>query len=211
MKPTYTEGDRIVYSEIKTLVLSLMEQYTAGGVPVADSYNGQADDLCRIPGFFNSALMAIYSRAMPETRVEALTPSRELGNIHLCLLPEDCMQVKTGGIYRLVDSRPVPTADWRPWGTYGILVDGSKGQVFAEYCPYPPALPAAPTDDRPVAVTPAVAQAAAFYCAALLLLQRDSHASTALMNEYESRVEDLGRHLRASLAPVTDVLGGMGT
>ncbi len=198
------------YSQIKQLVLSLMEQYTAGGVPVESSYNGQADDLCRIPGFFGAALMAIYARAMPETKIAALTCARDLGGIQLCLLPEDCMKMLSGGVYRLVDDRPVKACDWRPWGDRGVLIPGDRGQAYVEYCPYPPVLPEAPGEDHFVPVTPEIAQAAAFYCAAMLLLHRDTTACTALMNEFDARVEAMQRRLRASLQTVHDVLGGAG-
>jgi len=196
------------YSQIKQLVLSLMEQYTAGGVPVAPSYNGQADDLCRIPGFFGAGLMALYTRAMPVTKTAELTAKREFGGIQLCLLPEDCMKMLSGGVFRMTEHRVTPIQSWRPWGEKGILIPGGEGKVWVEYCPYPPALPDAPGDGYSVDVSPECAQAAAFYCAAMLLLHRDAAACTALMNEFELRADAMHRRLRASLQPVHDVLGG---
>lgn len=185
-----------------------MEQYTAGGVPVAPSYNGQADDLSRIPGFFGAGLMALYARAMPVTKTAELTPSREFGDIQLCLLPEDCMKMLSGGVYRMTDDGMVPLQNWRPWGEKGILLPGSQGQVWLEYCPYPPVLPDDPGDGYCVDVSPEHAQAAAFYCAAMLLLHRDAAACTVLMNEFDIRADAMHRRLRASLQPVQDVLGG---
>lgn len=200
----------MLYAQIKKLVLSLLEQYTAGGVPVEPGFNGQADDLCRIPAFLNAALVNIYTRTTPVTEVAPLNEGREMGSILLCRLPDNCWRLKTGGVFRVKDGKMEKADDFRLMGRNMILVPTHRGEYWAEYCPYPELLPDPVADDYFVDEPAPVLNAAAFYCAAMLVLNRDSHGYAALMNEFDSCLAAIPGGIRAETGTVTDVLGGAG-
>jgi len=190
------------------MVLSLIGQYTMAGGIVPDSYNNQADYLQKIPGYINAALVNIRTTAKPLSVVHPLSGGEEYAGFLRFELPENFRKLKTGGVYMLRHGRMEKTNDYRLMGHKTILLPNSdKNEYVVEYYCYPEQIPSPCPDSYELREELDVIQAAAFYAAAMLLVQEDEFTYATLFNEYESRLQRMSYSPEAEIQPTGDVYG----
>ena len=205
--------DHIKYCEIKKNILRLMDKHTMAGDPVAESYNDQADVLDRIPAYLNTAITNIRTYTKPLSVLFPLTDGSDHGDMVWYTLPQDLWRLRSGGVFRCENGRPVRSNEFRLIGDRVIAVPKTaRGEYMVEYFRYPLQVPENVQDSYEVPEDPEVLQAAMLYTAAMLLMQEDSFAYANLFNEYESLLVRMGRGLAAQMELTADVyaFGGCG-
>ena len=73
----------MTYGEMKSFVLQLLHQYTVAGDEIPDTYNGQADDLLRIPLLTRDAVLYVTTTNRKLRAVAELAEPESSGNILL--------------------------------------------------------------------------------------------------------------------------------
>ena len=196
----------MTYGEVKRMALKLIFSDTAGGVPIEDSYNDQADYLAAIPALVDSAQMDIAVRAK---KIPALTVLSELSHetrdeVTAYELPEDCREVEGPVLPDM--TRP----DYRLLaGKIYLKGEAPEGTLLA-YRRYPVSVGSDPADDLELDGTADVHSAIPYFVAAQLVLYDDSYRYGALRNEYESRVAALRDKPRYESGSIEDVYGFCG-
>ena len=197
------------YSEIKRIVLELIDQYSVAGEEIPASYNNHSDDLHRIPHLINQALIDIRTGVLPRTAVcrfddasgtrTGSAPDAWISHT----LPGDFWRLRSGGVRKLENSGPVPTNSYQLLGRSTMLTP--SGSFLVEYERYPDQLPINPSDSTVLDEDPEVLSAACTYAAAMLSARNDPDAYEALSGSYETRLSRLTLPQSAEIRPVRDV------
>ena len=191
----------MTYREIKRRVLEHINRATIAGQEVSPAYNGQSDDLMRIPGLINEAVVSIRTLARPETGVFTPEEGESMYGMKKYDLPTDFRSMKGGGVYQVKDGRLESFGGWRLFGSRAILLP--EGKFLVEYCRYPDLLPEDPEEDFDYVQDVEVLYAASYYAAANLVMLEDEFVYSALMRDYENRFARM-------IAPVACTTGNIG-
>ena len=191
----------MTYREIKRRVLEHINRATIAGQEVSPAYNGQSDDLMRIPGLINEAVVSIRTLARPETGVFTPEEGESMYGMKKYDLPTDFRSMKGGGVYQVKDGRLESFGGWRLFGSRAILLP--EGRFLVEYCRYPDLLPEDPEEDFDYVQDVEVLYAAIYYAAANLVMPEDEFVYSALMRDYENRFARM-------IAPVACTTGNIG-
>ena len=191
----------MTYREIKRRVLEHINRATIAGQEVSPAYNGQSDDLMRIPGLINEAVVSIRTLARPETGVFTPEEGESMYGMKKYDLPTDFRSMKGGGVYQVKDGRLESFGGWRLFGSRAILLP--EGRFLVEYCRYPDLLPEDPEEDFDYVQDVEVLYAAIYYAAANLVMPEDEFVYSALMRDYENRFARM-------IAPVACTMGNIG-
>ena len=191
----------MTYREIKRRVLEHINRATIAGQEVSPAYNGQSDDLMRIPGLINEAVVSIRTLARPETGVFTPEEGESMYGMKKYDLPTDFRSMKGGGVYQVKNGRLESFGGWRLFGSRAILLP--EGRFLVEYCRYPDLLPEDPEEDFDYVQDVEVLYAAIYYAAANLVMPEDEFVYSALMRDYENRFARM-------IAPVACTMGNIG-
>lgn len=198
------------YRKARDITLQLINQYTAAGQRIPDTYNNQADYLKRIPALLNDAAMQAATTTAPIRELDDLRNLRcdENGAWKVYTMPDDCWQICSGGLIQYDDEEFRRFHGYHPVGANKIAVPRDlRGEVQVEYFRYPRLLAADPKDEDELDNTPAVQMALPYYAAAQLVMQDDAFAFSALSNEFEARLARLAERPHTDLNVVDDVYG----
>ena len=201
----------MLYSDIKRATLSHIYQYSVTGVPIASSYNNQADYLNRIPLCINEALVNIRTLVKPEPVLFPLEDGEAYGGMIRYELPGDFWSLRSGGVSVIRNGRFERTNEYKLQGKKYILVPmGTGGYYSVEYYRYPEQLPLDADDDYDLDEDLEVIQAATYYAAANLVLQEDEFVYASLYNDYETRLGHISRGIAVEVSAVQDAYGFSG-
>ena len=198
----------MTYKEIKRRVLEHINRATIAGSEVSPAYNCQSDDLARIPGLINEAVVSIRTLARPETGVFVPKEGESMYGMKKYDLPEDYRSMKGGGVYQVKDGRMEGFGGWRLFGSRAILLP--EGNFLVEYCRYPDLLPQEPEEDFEYIQDVEVLYAAIYYAAANLVMMEDEFVYSALMRDYENRFARMIAPVACITGNVTDVYASFG-
>ncbi len=198
----------MTYGEMKAYVLQLLNQYSVGGREVELSYNGQADDVARIPALVRDGLYYITTTVRRLRATRELTEPKQIGSMVAYDLPPDFYQL-AGGILRLDGSgHCCRTHDYEILGGNRILVPSHQNCTYvAEYFRYPAVAAGQPQDSDPIDCPPEAQGALAYYVAAHIAMEDNNFLYGALMNEFERRMAMLQEGVTAQWGIVTDDYG----
>ena len=198
----------MTYREIKRRVLEHINRATIAGQEVSPAYNGQSDDLMRIPGLINEAVVSIRTLARPETGVFTPEEGESMYGMKKYDLPTDFRSMKGGGVYQVKDGRLESFGGWRLFGSRAILLP--EGRFLVEYCRYPDLLPEDPEEDFDYVQDVEVLYAAIYYAAANLVMPEDEFVYSALMRDYENRFARMIAPVACTTGSVGDVYASFG-
>ena len=198
----------MTYREIKRRVLEHINRATIAGQEVSPAYNGQSDDLMRIPGLINEAVVSIRTLARPETGVFTPEEGESMYGMKKYELPTDFRSMKGGGVYQVKDGRLESFGGWRLFGSRAILLP--EGRFLVEYCRYPDLLPEDPEEDFDYVQDVEVLYAAIYYAAANLVMPEDEFVYSALMRDYENRFARMIAPVACTTGSVGDVYASFG-
>lgn len=198
----------MTYREIKRRVLEHINRATIAGQEVSPAYNGQSDDLMRIPGLINEAVVSIRTLARPETGVFTPEEGESMYGMKKYDLPTDFRSMKGGGVYQVKDGRLESFGGWRLFGSRAILLP--EGRFLVEYCRYPDLLPEDPEEDFDYVQDVEVLYAAIYYAAANLVMPEDEFVYSALMRDYENRFARMITPVACTTGRVGDVYASFG-
>ena len=198
----------MTYREIKRRVLEHINRATIAGQEVSPAYNGQSDDLMRIPGLINEAVVSIRTLARPETGVFTPEEGESMYGMKKYDLPTDYRSMKGGGVYQVKDGRLESFGGWRLFGSRAILLP--EGRFLVEYCRYPDLLPEDPEEDFDYVQDVEVLYAAIYYAAANLVMPEDEFVYSALMRDYENRFARMITPVACTTGNVADVYASFG-
>lgn len=197
----------MTYGEMKKDVLRLLNQYSVGGREVALTYNGQADDVARIPALLRDGLYYITTTVRRLRTARELTEPERIGSMAAYALPPDFYQL-AGGLLRIDDSGCCRTHDYELLGGNRILVPARQNCTYvAEYFRYPAVAAGQPRDSDPIDCPPEAHGALACYAAAHIAMEDNNFLYGALMNEFERRMAMLQEGVTAQWGMVTDDYG----
>ncbi len=197
------------YGELRDAALMLADRYSAAGKELDAQYNNHADRLLKLPFFAESAQLLVATTARPITALAALSPGEAEGSEGAYLrfsLPEDCWRLTGRGLGIVHGGRFFRSSDYLELGGGAILVPkASFGAVTLEYYRYPRPIGASPEDGAALDNVPEAQAALPYYAAAQLMMnENNSFAYTALMGEFEARLERMREALRAQPGLVRD-------
>lgn len=201
------------YGQVRDQVLKLLNQYTAAGNPVADSYNNQADYLARIPGLVNDAVMEIATtaRKIPATLNLGELYPEEVGGQVRYELPGNFYQFVSGSVVKTHTGKLLHTNQYSTQGRKFLLVPkGEAGDYTVTYYRYPELLGEEPRDTDELDNAPETHYAVAFYVAAYLVNHDDFSLSALFNNAYEDKLAKMGPGVSAEVRRVADVYGFFG-
>lgn len=198
----------MTYREIKRRVLEHINRATIAGQEVSPAYNGQSDDLMRIPGLINEAVVSIRTLARPETGVFTPEEGESMYGMKKYELPTDFRSMKGGGVYQVKDGRLESFGGWRLFGSRAILLP--EGKFLVEYCRYPDLLPEDPEEDFDYVQDVEVLYAAIYYAAANLVMPEDEFVYSALMRDYENRFARMITPVACTTGNIGDVYASFG-
>lgn len=204
----------MTYGECRDRALQLINQYTLGGQTIAPSYNNQQDYLLRIPSLINDAQMTLASTTKGiKTSVFLDRDAAEYSaHMYRFMLPEDLMDICGHGLLVLTDGHAKHCSTYTRMGDDYLLVpDSVAGDMYLEYFRRPQMLPLKPADDCPLDNTADAQSAIPYFVAAMLVLQDDAFAYSALLGQWNSKLAMLGEAPRAEREVIEDVydMGGM--
>lgn len=200
----------MTYGQARDLTLQLINRYTVAGSRIADTYNDQADYLKRIPNLLNDAAMHAATTTAPIRMLDDLKNLRcdDNGAWRVYTLPDNCWQMASGGLVCYDAAECDRFHGYHPVGANKFAVPkGITGEVQVEYFRYPRMLGDAPRDGDELDNTPAVQMILPYYAAAMLVMQEDAYAYTALKNEFENRLARLTQRPHTDFNTVEDVYG----
>ena len=203
-------GNWMTYGQMRDRVLMLLNQYSIAGGKIRVTYNNQADYLARVPGAVNEALVYLATTARRLRSVRKLEEAERAGVWRVFVLPEDCWQICSGGVFRLgADGSVERTNGFRLLGEDRLAVAGAAdGAWMLEYFRYPVLLREKPEDGDLVDCPPECAGAVACYAAAQLAALDDANLQAALYNEFENRLSRLGELPVANREEIGNMYGG---
>ena len=199
----------MTYKWARDFTLELLHQYSVAGEEIAASYNNQADYLRRIPKLLNAAAVTAAARA-PLVAVAAVSGLERgrLGRWTTYRLPGDCMRVRC--VLLPAEERLVRFHRFRLVGADLLAVWEELGPEAAlEYNRRPLLLEEEPGEDAELDGTQEAQLALPYYAAAQIVMQDDSYAYAALLNEFESRLDRLHPGPRGEWEGVEDVYGDL--
>lgn len=195
----------MTYGSLKRRVLEHLNRATINGAEVSPAYNGQSDDLLRIPGLINEAVTVIRTQYLYEIATFLPTNGEPVGDMVKYALPEDFYAL-CGHIHQFSQGRLTPFRGGKLLGSKELLLP--RGEFVVEYRRYPSLLPEDPADDYEYAQNAEVLDAAAWFAAAQLAVTEDEVLYAAALREYEKRLGRMGTPLWAECGRVADVYGG---
>lgn len=199
----------MLYQEIKRRVLEHLNRYSIAGEVVSPAYNGQSDDLQRIPNLINDAVMGIRTTVQPITAHFYPQSEEKEHGLMKCPLPTDFRMLKGSGVWHAEKGDSL-----NPFRGKMLLDDKHlylpEGEYMVEYYRYPELLPEDPGDEYEYGESREVLLAAACYAAANLAMLDDEFVYSALMQEYERRLLRMTTPPWDTVKSVTDVYGFMG-
>jgi hypothetical protein len=204
----------VKYYEFRDFVLQLINQFSADGSELRETYNDQGDYMARIPGLLNSAMMdiAVNGQALVgimEPKEEDLTPMA--GGFTAVKVPEDFFKMTGDGIPVVRQGRMTRIKGYYMAGKDRVLIRNDLlRDGILEYYRNPVMMdtsPMADIDDQELDGSLEAQLAAGYFVAAMLVLQDDSFAYAALRNEYDDRLTNMKKRLSAEHFFVTDVMG----
>ncbi len=203
------------YGEFRDAALMLADRYSTGGAALDAKYNNQADRLIKLPYFADSAQLLIATTARPIAALASLIPEDAEGAEGAYLrfsLPEDCWRLTGRGLGVVRGGEFSRSGDYLELGGGAILVPrASFGAVTLEYYRYPRQLGPSPEDGAELDNVPEAQAALPCYAAAQLMMnENNSFAYSALMGQFEARLERMRAALRAQEGLVRDAYGGPG-
>lgn len=198
----------MTYREIKRRVLEHINRATIAGQEVSPAYNGQSDDLMRIPGLINEAVVSIRTLARPDRGVFTPEEGESMYGMKKYDLPEDYRSMKGGGVYQVKDGKLESFGGWKLLGNRAILLP--EGKFLVEYCRYPDLLPGEPEEDFDYVQDVEVLYAAIYYAAANLVMMEDEFVYSALMRDYENRFARMIAPVACTTGSVGDVYASFG-
>lgn len=192
------------YGEFKNFVLGLINQAHARGIALDEYYNDQADYLHRIPGLYNAAMLELASEAVTLVGVMEATPSstvRSPEGFVAVAVPDDFIAMTGDGIPVVRGGQMTRIKGYYMVGADTVMIrsDLVENGVL-EYRRRPERLPMDPINidaDKQLDGTEEMQNAAAYYTAAMLVLQDDAFAYSALRNEYDDKLSEMKKRLRA--------------
>lgn len=197
----------MLYSELEAGVLRYLDQYSVAGEPTPHTYNRQADALGRIPQLINDGIRHIRMAVRPLVAEMRLTDGQDCGSYLRYRLPEEFRSLR--GIYSLVGGQLQNVRRYKLLGTRTLLLPKEQGADYTlEYVRTPNTLPREPKADFSLQEEPEVLQAACLYAAALLALQEDEFAYSALMANFERHLGALRPQVHGETDTVSDVYEG---
>ena len=198
------------YKWARDFTLQLIDQYSTAGEAVAETYNGQADYILRIPGLLNSAQIHVATTAGKIRTAVPLANLERRGNI--CIMPEDFWQLSAGGLIRILkDGTPERVNFGHIIGADQLVVpEDVDGDIIVEYYRLPGLLGDDPMDTEELDNTVAAQMILPYYAAAQLMMQDNAYAYQALMNEFETRLARLVQPPVAVCAALADDYGADG-
>lgn len=194
----------MTYNEFKQFVMGLINQAQARGTELDEYYNDQADYLQRIPGLYNAAMLELASEAV--TLVGVMEPNvstkvRPYNGYVAISVPDDFISMTGDGIPVVRDGRMTRHKGYYMVGSDTVMVQSDLvDQGVLEYRRRPERLSMNPSEidpDTKLDGTEEMQIAAAYYTAAMLVLQDDAFAYSALRNEYDDKLSEMKRRLRA--------------
>lgn len=198
----------MTYREIKRRVLEHINRSTIAGQEVSPAYNGQSDDLKRIPGLINEAVVSIRTLARPDRGVFTPEEGERMYGMKKYDLPADYRSMKGGGVYQVKDGKLESFGGWKLLGNRSILLP--EGKFLVEYCRYPDLLPGEPEEDFDYVQDVEVLYAAIYYAAANLVMMEDEFVYSALMRDYENRFARMIAPVACTTGSVGDVYASFG-
>jgi len=183
----------MTYKELKDAVLQLLDRYSVDGEPVAMSYNGQADDVARIPALARDGLYYVTTaaRSLPATAPLENPVIRDA--MAVFDLPEDYYRM-AGGLWRTDElGRTAPYRRFRMIGGRQLMVPKEDlGRFRLDYYRYPHIPDGWPEDESDELDCPEEAGwAVACYVAAHLAMEDSSFLYSTLYNEFERKLSRL--------------------
>ena len=199
----------MTYGEMKVFVLQLLHQYTVAGDEIPDTYNGQADDLLRIPLLTRDAVLYVTTTNRKLRAVAELAEPESSGNMLAYDLPDDCYQLMNGGLIRTDTKGEVSRYHkYRLVGGRQILIPkADKGTYLLEYFRYPYLPEGVPEEDDFLDCPPEAQSAVAYYVAAHLAMEDSSFQYASLYNEFEMKMARLQEGLSTVCGETEDVYG----
>lgn len=201
------------YCEFRDYVLQLLNMYTARGSEFTERYNDQADFLARIPGLYNAAMLELATEASP--LVAVMAPAEEdiedRGSYVAVKVPDDFLSMTGDGL-------PVMGRDGRQMRVKAYYMVGSdtvaiRKDLFRhgilEYHRVPQRLNIdynAVDDETQLDGTIEMQTAAAYYVAGMLMMQEDAFVYASLRNEYDDKLSQMKKRLRAEVFFVEDIM-----
>lgn len=202
------------YKWARDFTLQLINQYSTAGTIVPESYNGQADYIVRIPKLLNNAQVHVATTAgkirtaVPLSNLER----RENGEWMIYTMPEDFWQLCSGNIILGGTEGMMDRMNFgHIIGSNQLAVPGSVGtDAIVEYYRLPSLLSDEPRENAELDNTVAAQMILPYYAAAHLVMQDNTYAYQALMNEFESRLARLVQPTVAVCSTVADAYGADG-
>lgn len=190
----------MTYGDLRQFVMQLINQYSSCGVELTEDYNDQADYFVRIPGLYNAAMLELAAEAEPLKAVmhPAAEDVTEQQGFVLIRVPEDFLRMPGDGIPIRRGGRMTREKRYYLVGadTVAMERDLYAGGIL-EYFRSPVRLTAAPEDTERLDGTVEMQTAAAYYIAAMLVMQDDAFAYAALRNEYDEKLTNMKRRMYA--------------
>lgn len=192
------------YGEFKSFVLGLINQAQARGVELDEYYNDQADYLQRIPGLYNAAMLELASEAVTLVGVMEPTQSstvRSPEGFVAVAVPDDFIAMTGDGIPVVRGGQMTRIKGYYMVGADTVMIRSDLVESgVLEYRRRPERLPMDPAEidaDKQLDGTEEMQNAAAYYAAAMLVLQDDAFAYSVLRNEYDDKLSEMKKRLRA--------------
>lgn len=194
----------MTYGDFKNFVLGLINQAQARGMELDEYYNDQADYLQRIPGLYNAAMLELASEAV--TLVGVMEPVqsttvRPCNGFIALKVPDDFIAMTGDGIPVVRGGQMTRIKGYYMVGADTVMIRNDLVENgILEYRRRPERLPMDPIEidaTKQLDGTEEMQTAAAYYTAAMLVLQDDAFAYSALRNEYDDKLSEMKKRLRA--------------
>ena len=196
------------YAWARDFTLQLINQYSVSGQEVLPSYNNQADYIARIPALLDDAQVYV---ATTVRRIREVVPFSQLlpsymPGWEIYDLPEDCWQISGGGLIRFAGPKIQRYHKYRMLGSKQIAIpEGLRGELELEYFRRPKLLGTSPADSDELDNTVEAQMALPYYVASHLVMYDNAFAYSALMNEFETKLERLYELPQTELTITEDV------
>lgn len=203
----------MLYKDFTNRVLQLINRYTLTGEQILPSYNAQADYLIRIPGLLDSAQQYL---ATTTKKIYSCMPldwdmAEEREGFYIIQMPSDFFQLCGRGISRMRAGEYTAYHRYRWMGRDKIIIPkADAADMELHYYRYPFEVPIEPDDTFELDSTPDAQDAAAYYVAAMLLMEDNAFAYQALYNEFENRRQQMFELPQTEYDSVEDLYGNPG-
>ena len=200
------------YKWARDFTLQLINQYSKAGERVDPTYNGQSDDIVRIPALLNDA--QIYAAtAFPAGRIRTVDtldamPCKEKNNWNIYDLPKNFFQLCGGGLIRADGKDSMRFAGYRLIGRDALAIPKDAGTDFlVEYYRYPRVIGLEPEDTLELDNSLEVQAVLPYYVAAHLAADKDAFLYQVLMNEFENRMTRMTIEPHVEIVSIEDSYG----